>query len=565
MATAANDGMLTTRFVGDIEGDFFVPAYQRGYRWGEQEVCRLLNDIRDSPGPRYYLQPIVVKRRGDGSWELVDGQQRLTTLYLVLQYMKLQQLQNVEQTYSLTYETRQGSQEYLQRLNESEARSNIDFFHMFQAYRCIESWFDVFGHRRQHEANQFYGYLFDKVQVLWYEAPERMDSTLLFTRLNVGRIPLTDAELVKALLLTRHGEDPGGTDRSFELAAQWDAFERDLRSPEVWAFVTGESESQATHIGLLLDTLADGPSERPLFYTFETLRAEIEENAYKFWNRVVDLHSLLMGWYEDRDLFHKIGFLIADGAKFSDLVDLAQGRGSSEFDAELDDRIRHRLRLSSAGLVELTYDRDSGKCQQVLLLMNVETVRRMKNSAERYSFRAHASGSWSLEHIHAQNAEALRTEEQWAEWLRLHREALADLPHLGNDEREALISRIDATLPALTQYRFRELEKELSAIFTSAEQDSGGGVQSIANLAMLDERDNIALSNSMFEVKRREIIRRDKDGSYIPACTRNVFLKYYTAADAQQLHFWGMHDRTSYLEAIRTQIADYLVSEEMDE
>ncbi len=566
MVTAASDGLLTTRFVGDIEGDFFIPAYQRGYRWGEQEVRRLLDDIRDSPGPRYYLQPVVVKRRSDGSWELVDGQQRLTTLYLVLQYMKHQQLQNAEPTYSLTYETREGSQAYLQRPTEEESRSNIDFFHLFQAYKCIESWFEAFEHRRQHEANRFYGSLFEKVQVLWYEAPEQIDSRLLFTRLNVGRIPLTDAELVKALLLTRHREGPAGTDRSFEIAAQWDAFERDLRSPEVWAFVTGEAESQATHISLLLDTLAGGPPppERPLFYTFETLRAAIEEDAYWFWNRVVDLHSLLVGWYEDRDLFHKIGFLIADGEKFADLVGLAQERGRSQFEAELDERIRRRLKLSAARLVELSYERDSAKCQQVLLLMNVETVRKMKNSSERYSFRAHASGSWSLEHIHAQNAEALRTEEEWAEWLRLHREALADLPQLGDDEREALIARIDAALPALNEQRFRELEQESSAVFTSAEQDSDGGVHSIANLALLDGRDNTALSNSMFEVKRREVIRRDKEGSYIPVCTRNVFLKYYTDADGQQLHFWGSHDRVGYLEAIQTQVADYLLPEEVD-
>jgi hypothetical protein len=565
--TAASDGLLTTRFVGDIEGDFFIPAYQRGYRWGEQEVGRLLDDIRDSPGPRYYLQPIVVKRRGDGSWELVDGQQRLTTLYLVLQYMKREQLQNVEPTYSLTYETRPGSQSYLQRLSDDEARSNIDFFHMFRAYKCIESWFEAFGHRRQHEANQFYGSLFEKVQVLWYEAPDQMDSTLLFTRLNVGRIPLTDAELVKALLLTRHRKNHSGTDRSLEFAAQWDAFERDLQVPEVWAFVTVEDESQATHMSLLLDTLAGGPPPpaRPLFYTFEALRSTIEADEYEFWNRVVDLHSLVIGWYEDRDLFHKVGFLIADGDKFADLVGLALGRGRSAFEAELDHRIRRRLNLSANRLLELSYERDGEKCQQALLLMNVETVRMMKNSSERYSFRAHGSGNWSLEHIHAQNAEALRTEEQWSEWLRLHRDALTDLPRLADQEREALVARIDAAIPALTEQRFRELEQELSAVFTLAEQESEDGVHSIANLALLDGPDNTALSNSAFEVKRREIIRRDKVGSYIPVCTRNAFLKYYTDAGSQQLHFWGARDRTGYMEAIRAQIAHYFLPEELEE
>lgn len=108
-----------------------------------------------------------------------------------------------------------------------------------------------------------------------------MDSTELFTRLNVGRIPLTDAELVKALLLSRSQAAPGQTDRALEIAAHWDGFERDLRSPEVWAFVTGESQDRATHISLLLDTLAGGPTgrDRPLFHTFESLRSAIRRGC----------------------------------------------------------------------------------------------------------------------------------------------------------------------------------------------------------------------------------------------------------------------------------------------
>ena len=58
----------------------------------------------------------------------------------------------------------------------------------------------------------------------------------VFTRLNVGRIPLTDAELVKALLLTRSRSE---VVNAREIAAQWDTIERDLRVPEFWAFVTG--------------------------------------------------------------------------------------------------------------------------------------------------------------------------------------------------------------------------------------------------------------------------------------------------------------------------------------
>ena len=88
---------------------FFVPAYQRGYRWTEQEVSDLLNDIDDFR-PReilnsdektwYCLQPLVVKKRPSNDYELIDGQQRLTTVYLILFYLN-QDLLKIKEIYFL--------------------------------------------------------------------------------------------------------------------------------------------------------------------------------------------------------------------------------------------------------------------------------------------------------------------------------------------------------------------------------------------------------------------------------------------------------------------------------
>ena len=559
-----DSGLLKTLSVGDIAGDFYVSSYQRGYRWGEQEVRQLLDDIRESNGATYYLQPVVVKGRDDGSWELVDGQQRLTTLYLIFRYLKSTHLPSAAINYSLTYETREGSKAYLDRLDETEANTNIDFSHMFNAYKCIEDWFAKFGHRSTHEATRLYGHLFEGVKVLWYEAPPEVDSRDLFTRLNVGRIPLTDAELVKAQLLSHGQSGEGQTDRALEISAHWDLIERDLRVPEVWAFVTGQAEEEATHISLLLDTLAGGPRghDRLLFQTFETLRRDIESDAQKFWRSVVDLHSLVLGWYDDRDLFHKVGYLIAVGRTFDEIEELSRGKGRSAFEAALDGMIRAHLGLSADEIADLTYS--SSKTSDVLLLMNVETIRRMQDSSERYSFKAHAIGEWSLEHIHAQNAESLNTVEQWRSWLEFHKAALDGLPGLDDDYRASLVGRIDEVLSAqVTRQAFSALEKDLAAVFSPDDGPDDGETHSLSNLALLGNRDNAALSNSVFEVKRREIIRRDKEGSYIPACTRNVFLKYYAHAGNQQLHFWSAADREAYLEAIEAAVGPYLQPEEV--
>jgi hypothetical protein len=550
---------LSDLAVDEVVGDFYVPAYQRGYRWGAAEVTRLLDDIKASKDERYYLQPVVVKRMADGRWELIDGQQRLTTLYLILLYIRRENLlPTAEVRYSLEYETRQDSKAYLEDPVTERHEENIDFFHLYRAYEAIGAWFDARGHRKLQAAIAFYTALSAKVRMIWYEAGPDEDSATLFTRLNVGRIPLTDAELAKALLLSRSRAGGGRSDRAQEMIAQWDAIERDLRVPGIWAFITGSTSEEPTHISLLLDTLAKRDPASPLFHTFETLRTRVEDTSpEQVWGDIVDLHSLVLGWYDDRNLYHWIGYLIATGTSFRDLVAFAEGRTKSEFMQGLRDRIRDHLRLTEAAVRDLTYtDRRS---ESVLLLMNVESVRRTRGSSERYSFRDHAAGAWSLEHIHAQNAEQLNRAEQWVEWLRLHGEALDHLPHITDAVREDLLRRIGEARESITEAKFRSLEQELLGVFSTSDETGTTGIHSIANLALLDRGVNSALNNAVFEVKRREIIAWDKAGAYIPVCTRNAFLKYYTAADAQQVHFWSAQDREGYLDELVAVMSPYLL------
>lgn len=571
--------VLEPRLVGDIEGRFWVPRYQRGYRWGPHEVKSLLNDISESEGP-YYLQPVVVKARGDESWELVDGQQRLTTLYLIIKAINA-----IRRTappsaipgFSMAYETRDDSREYLEKVDQTarpKNPKNIDYFHIDQAYATITNWFQDHGQRQIQTASDFYMALSKRVYVIWYEVPpDGIDEMALFRRLNVGRIPLTDAELVKALLLSVSQDGVGGSTRVQEIAAHWDSIERDLRNPDLWAFVTAEAKPSPTHISLLLDTFSDQlvtpPSgdPRPKFFTFETLRHEITKTGSKFWDHIVDLHSLILGWYEDRNLYHKIGYLVASGHSFLEMVNLAKGKGRSEFDDELTALIRSDLSLRTSEIGDLSYSvgSEKAKCANLLLLMNVEATRRIQDSTERYSFQRHAAGDWSLEHIHAQSAEPLNRDEQWQAWLRSHREALLSMPGAAESHQE-LAAEIEDALQSLTSDKFRALEMKVSPFFRSMQEDGDDdSTHSLSNLALLATGDNSALSNSAFEVKRQEVLRRDRDGSYIPIATRNVFLKYYTKAQDQQIHFWSPQDRADYLEALIEIVSPYLLDDEAED
>lgn len=562
---------LTTRVIGDIEEPFWVPSYQRGYRWGSHEVTQLLDDLEANLGSSYYLQPVVVRARGE-QWELIDGQQRMTTLYLLLRHMERAGLQSMGPGFSLAYETRPGSAAYLDDPVDGPHTSNIDFWHIHQADRAIAAWFERQGNRKQVVANDIYGALFKSVKIIWYVVPDHLDEVEMFTRLNVGRIPLTNAELIKAQILASSGE------RSHEVAAEWDTIERTLRDPDLWAFASGRSDEQATHITLVLDAVAimscaacaDGSHgasdrDRPVFHTFEVLSGRTGAEGWKaVWDEVVDLYSLILGWFEDREVFHLVGYLVAIRVPIRDIVSKAVGLPKSAFLDLLRGEIRHRLSLTEDDLGSLDYEADSAICERVLLLMNVELVKRRSSTLERFPFAEHARHAWSLEHIHAQNAQALTKAEQWQTWLTAQAKALAVLPHATGDAISDLLSEIEDAIPTVTEHVFDDLSERVLAVFEQWSASDGSAIHGISNLALLGRDMNSALSNSVFEVKRAHIIEADQRGDYIPPATRNVFLKYYTGADAQQVHFWSAQDREAYVSAIVDSVGGYLLDKGAD-
>lgn len=549
-----------------LTGTFVIPDYQRGYRWRKDDVHKLLKDISDSKTPYYSLQPIVVKKRENGYWELIDGQQRLTTLWLIFNYMHKNGYPDFRADYHLEYETRPGSRDYLQTLDAQQAQENIDYFHLRAAHDAIAEWFEANTNNSQSKGSRItkiYRYLADSVRIIWYEVPEREKPIPLFTRLNQGRIPLTDAELLKAVLLTHVAKSHKG--REAEIAAQWDGMERDLQRPEVWAFVAGavqDDERYGTRISLLFDTLAqrkkpDGNRSQP-YFTFDTLREQAEDQGgLTLWRDVVALHAQILGWFEEpRRYYNKIGFLVNCGVPIGEIQRSALEVPKKAFDVWLTGKIRSQLNISSDALDEdLRYDnaKHASQLQRLLLLFNVEIC------SERFPFEKHVDQDWTLEHIHAQNAQSLTRAEQWKDWLTEHRQALPIIQTEKNaTEIEALLAQIKAAIPAVQDRGFGERFNALAArIQTVLTPNDEGTDHTIANLALLSHGANAALSNGVFEVKRQKVVEMDKEGGYIPAATRNVFLKYYTDASKLQPHFWGNDDKAAYLSAIKEKLKSY--------
>lgn len=202
---------LEEKIISKITGKFTIEAYQRGYRWGKDEVEYLLEDINEIPdGQKYCLQPVVVKNVND-TYELIDGQQRLTALYLIMKYLNAY----VDIKFSIEYATRKsenghiGSKELLETIDEidlSLPSNNIDELFIKKSYSIVKTWFNGEKSKMMSFANKLQNY----VTIIWYEVDDDEDSVNIFTRLNIGKINLTNAELVKALFLSRGKKDSEG-------------------------------------------------------------------------------------------------------------------------------------------------------------------------------------------------------------------------------------------------------------------------------------------------------------------------------------------------------------------
>ena len=581
-----NNIQLGEKIVGDIQGEFYIPSYQRGYRWDESQVCALLNDIYENGDEPYCLQPLVVREDGQGRYEVIDGQQRLTTIHIIYRYIK-SILPHVKLKYTLVYQTRQENTAFFDDMeNETLAERNIDFHFIHKAYMTVKTWFSRFDETEIYSvALKFISYfnpdersrtLGKGVKVIWYELKDAKveDAIALFTRLNIGRIPLTNAELVKALFLCRQTNNNSqgvqlSKEKQQEIALQWDTIERELHDEDFWYFLTNkQTESYPTRIELIFDFMAGGQTDsRDKYATFFFFSEKRNEDLQKLWEDITQYYYRLKEWYKKGELYHKIGYLVASRYTTIDvLMNETRNLRKSEMENLLDERIKASINFKKP-YSELSYDNDYDAVTRILLLFNVVSLMK-NNGGARFPFKEfnkQGKDSWSLEHIHAQNSLKLNTQEKWKEWLGHHIESVKGMAE-GEKAGEVslLLEEIRKAIDSerLTDVQFTELSDHITHLL-SEENEAVEYVHSLSNMALLQASANSALSNGLFDAKRRAVIKMDSQGLYIPYCTKMVFLKYYTSEqqDKVSFHFWGAEDRRIYIEKMNEVLHDYLKEE----
>lgn len=554
-----------------------ISSYQRGYRWkAEEQVRALLDDLKDffqqPKGEIYCLQPIVVAKGHDEKgefWEVIDGQQRLTTLFLLLHVLG-------EKVYDIDFEVRVNSAHLLTDIVGGKAvdtDKSPDAYFMSEAYKKIKQWVD----EQQLLSTDFKTTLLDSVQVIWYEvaltsattAEQEKEKIDIFNRLNIGKIPLDNAELLRALFLNYIVGEGTHDDVLLKgiFATEWQEMEYFLQKDDVWGFLNPEDKAMRNRILLLFRVVAQAKTSqgRATFCFFENELRELshEERRAKvqdYWKETKRLFAFIRACYNDQHLYHLLGLCFAlKLCKLNELVELSKME-KTKFRSVIKTKIKEKFK--NVKLEILNYNDNAADIKNVLLLFNVLTMDQQGSLfQQRFPFHKYHQNVWSLEHIHAQKSEAVQGNiaEQLAN---MHKE-LEELDKAEIPELQSHIKEILSELTTLQKkeslneediHTFNQLMLNFEALFSD---DASSGMHEMSNMALLTSGDNAALNNSCFAYKRIKLLQLERKGAFIPPCTRNVFLKVYSPIGAPS-YKWGQADREAYLKAMKEVVKELI-------
>jgi len=574
---------LTLKSIGDLlEYSFNIPSYQRGYRWkGAYQVKDLLDDIWEykldynNPEAFYCLQPIVVKPIleepiKDNYFELIDGQQRLTTILLMLHYFNETEFKIAKPYYSIDFETRLKQRNFLETVSDNEySESNIDLFHINKAYSFIENWFEKMEKENSSIRGDFYSKLVNRVKVIWYaiteEADEKTSVFDIFTRLNIGKIPLTNAELIKALFLSKSGDssDPENKNlKQINIASEWDKIEQTLQQSNFWHSICNTPEKYDTRIEYIFDLIKNKNENDENYFTFHKYVKEFEEEKSidKIWLEVKEYFLTFEEWHQNQELYHLVGYLISVGKDIKTLKKESKDKTKTKFKQWLKEEALNSLKKDN--IDSLNFHSDKSEIRKTLLLFNILSILENPKSSLRFPFDYFHSQKWDIEHVSSQTTKEIngKDRDNWAitnleyftgnTWEIDNEDKFSSTIELLETEEkgfcENLIKIIQKKDPNNNIFldTFNALELYFNVNKTLDDPDG------ISNLALLDEGTNRMYKNAFFPVKRKHIIQKEKEAIFIPLCTRNVFLKVYTKKLGEVM-YWNNNDGIDYIEEIK--------------
>lgn len=572
-----NSQWLSVKDIVSKYKKFNVPSLQRTYRWGEKEITLLLNDLyefyntnKDSTNDFYPLQPLILKKsnQNDDTWNVLDGQQRLTTIKLIASFFEMDK----DYCLDISYDTREKTKDFLDNISnkkEEDVGKSMELYYIFHAYEVIKAWFQKNKKEKDTEKiDAIRNVLFEKERTRFVVQEMNIDDdeAKTFQNINQGRIPLSCSELIKALFLGHifeshkndnncrfaYSSDGYGlfipinpikerqslTRLQNIIAKEWDDIETVLMHDEFYSFVCPEKDRSINRMDFLFEVVCGNEkykkykTDDPFNAIYEKIKddknANIVDTISHCWNEVVKCFNRMQKLYYDFDAYHLVGFCICEDIGISE--DFYKYCNEDEKLDEFKTAIRVKIKgkvlsgLKTDDLDEwlkgLRYKENKGQIKLILLLHNLQSYSYEKI---RFPFNLYDGGkNYDIEHIHA-TAEEKADKKSRYEWFETNHNAIKN--NIKKLKDPNLITLFDSFEEA---YGEKKSDKKLDKfkndkefnklrdimIIDNFDNDDAKEYFStkdgIWNLCLLDSTTNRTYKNSLFITKREMILKKAK-------------------------------------------------------
>jgi len=606
-----------------------IPEYQRGYKWTEQQVEQLLKDIHefetDGDNDLFYCLQNITLVEKEENLNVVDGQQRLTTLTLLLSYFNESSLIKNK----INYAVREPSNIFLQKVisNDNHFISSIllstsfeefiknedfdyqDIYFMYSALRCMNNWFDGKENDLKGIDKELYKEKLLKNVKLIVNRITGVEEQELFMNLNASRVHLDGSDLVRAILITRVAKQEMEEFDSSEIKtvvrlnerrvrigweldeinAWWSKHEVDDYFSSFTNIDTGEKETinfqQDKHpINLLYKLWAETRKEKSIRLSlFETQNTD----ALSLYNSIIKLHRTLKDWFEDREIYHLIGFLFSlKSVTFpkvweqwnkteitrSEFVDFLIGetkkaifgnepKDSDEAESGLMFWLNKIKDFKDYNSKNPTNWKGISELQKILLLLDIIEHSHEKENGVPLPFLKPAyfkNQKEDEEHIYPATPQDI-TEKKFKDLTDPMNSIKKYLSKINEGYGGDRIIKwgIDSTIwEGLTN---EERNEKLNDLKNEIHQKRP--INSIGNLVLLHMSINRGFGNDYYADKRICVINNTENGRYVRQHTMKVFVKQ---TDSQDLNNWTMQDITANADRIHDILLAFFSKQQKD-
>lgn len=615
---------LSVKYIVSKYKKFNVPSLQRTYRWGEKEITLLLNDLyefyntnEDSTNDFYPLQPLILKKsnKNDDTWNVLDGQQRLTTIKLIASYLEM----GKDYCLDISYDTREKTKDFLDNISnkkEEDVGTSMELYYIFHAYEVIKAWFQKKEGRKfvedKKRKNAIKNVLFEKERTRFVVQEMNIDDdeAKTFQNINQGRIPLSCSELIKALFLGHifeshkidnncrfaYSSDGYGlfipinpikekqelTRIQNIIAKEWDDIETVLMHDEFYSFVCPEKEKSINRMDFLFKVACRNEkfkkynTDDPFNAIYECIKdGKVVDNISCCWNVVFKCFNRMQKLYYDFDAYHLVGFCNCEHIGISD--DFYKYCNDDEKMDEFKTAIREKIKrkvlndskiddLDEESIDHLRYEDSKDGIKEILLLHNLQSY---SDEKLRFPFNLYDGGkNYDIEHIHA-TAEEKADKKSRYEWFETN--------HSHIEKKKEKLKGLFEIFEEGFKKKNRDIFKDdkfndLRKIMINDNLDNGNEKEDLSkddgirNLCLLDSTTNRTYKNSLFITKRKMILKKakgemDKEDYVYPLllCTERIFLKFYSNVDSDDnLNFWTLKNREAYLKDISKKVTEFL-------